>query len=183
MHKLLRYAKNVLRYAVIITLCGNYYVMRRHMHAPEQYFVQTSAANLFETTFKYTVQQLLKLNLYVLPSALSQPSTTTATITTTTAKAQTTTTTTMTTTTTTEATTPNNQPTGGFTPGSTFNHSGHLSNSSEMTSIKMTTVPSHDDPSTKQDDVTSLSDASVGGLVLTTPRQDRQVGTGNSGLY
>ena len=30
MHKLLRYAKNVLRYAVIITLCGNYYVMRRH---------------------------------------------------------------------------------------------------------------------------------------------------------
>ena len=30
MYKLLRYAKNVLRYAVIITLCGNYYVMRRH---------------------------------------------------------------------------------------------------------------------------------------------------------
>ena len=30
MHKLLRYATNVLRYAVIITLCGNYYVMRRH---------------------------------------------------------------------------------------------------------------------------------------------------------
>ena len=30
MHKLLRYANNVLRYAVIITLCGNYYVMRRH---------------------------------------------------------------------------------------------------------------------------------------------------------
>ena len=30
MHTLLRYAKNVLRYAVIITLCGNYYVMRRH---------------------------------------------------------------------------------------------------------------------------------------------------------
>ena len=32
-HKLLRYAKNVLRYAVIITLCGNYYVMRRHKRA------------------------------------------------------------------------------------------------------------------------------------------------------
>ena len=30
MHKLLRFAKNVLRYAVIITLCGNYYVMWRH---------------------------------------------------------------------------------------------------------------------------------------------------------
>ena len=30
MHTLLRYAKNVLRYAVIITLCGNYYVMWRH---------------------------------------------------------------------------------------------------------------------------------------------------------
>ena len=34
MHKLLRYAKNVLRYAVIITLCGKYYVMRRHRRAP-----------------------------------------------------------------------------------------------------------------------------------------------------
>ena len=33
MHKLLRYAKNVLRYAVIIILCGNYYVMRRHMRS------------------------------------------------------------------------------------------------------------------------------------------------------
>ena len=30
MHKVLRYAKNVLRYAVIITLCANYYVMWRH---------------------------------------------------------------------------------------------------------------------------------------------------------
>ena len=30
MHKLLHYAKNVLRYAVIITLCGNYYFMWRH---------------------------------------------------------------------------------------------------------------------------------------------------------
>ena len=30
MQKLLRYAKNVLCYAIIITLCGNYYVMRRH---------------------------------------------------------------------------------------------------------------------------------------------------------
>ena len=30
MHRLLRYAKNVLRYAVIITLCGNYYVMWNH---------------------------------------------------------------------------------------------------------------------------------------------------------
>ena len=30
MHKLLRYAKKLLRYAVSITLCGNYYVMRRH---------------------------------------------------------------------------------------------------------------------------------------------------------
>ena len=38
MHKLLSYAKNVLRYAVIITLCGNYYVMWRHTrtkHATE----------------------------------------------------------------------------------------------------------------------------------------------------
>ena len=34
MHKLLRYAKNVLRYAAIITLCvdGSYYVMRRNTH-------------------------------------------------------------------------------------------------------------------------------------------------------
>ena len=34
MHKLLRYAKNVLCYAVIITLCGNYYVMWRHTRSP-----------------------------------------------------------------------------------------------------------------------------------------------------
>ena len=30
MHKLLRYANIVLRHAVIITLCRNYYVMWRH---------------------------------------------------------------------------------------------------------------------------------------------------------
>ena len=34
MHKLLLYAKNVLSYSVIITLCGNYYVMRRHTRPP-----------------------------------------------------------------------------------------------------------------------------------------------------
>ena len=33
MHKLLRYAKNELRYAVTIKLCGNYYIMWRHMRA------------------------------------------------------------------------------------------------------------------------------------------------------
>ena len=40
MHKLLRYAENVLRYAVIITLCGNYYVMRRHTRPPSKYDVR-----------------------------------------------------------------------------------------------------------------------------------------------
>ena len=31
MQQLLCSAKNVLRYAIIITLCGNYYIMRHHM--------------------------------------------------------------------------------------------------------------------------------------------------------
>ena len=60
MHKLLRYAKNVLRYAVIITLCGNDYVMRRHNHACQSgnmAIVLTSILFVFEISIlpKYRV--------------------------------------------------------------------------------------------------------------------------------